>query len=286
MTPSRKNLPILITLTALLVVLVLGILAVQGLKSVLLEVTANSTNDKIYLATQCQNNSSVCREEIEKARAQYRGQKLGAVKLYQGTELGGSYFEIDSEAVLNLLIINLDTLPEGKIPVLIPNGTDIEKLDTHFIPAGSYANFNFNKAFSHHSGIFAPIISEITTPAQPIYMINDGTNVIEKFLLEKLLKHNNNIGGGDVKINDFLEFEQQVIIFSNYKEAIDYQKSVGDIKLALTTDIFGDTLEINRVFNNILVIFYWVTGFVTLLTIAALLDVVALRAKYLANVKK
>lgn len=273
---SRKSIPILIILAFLLVISALGIINIHGLRSTLFEITAATTDGKIYLLAECHNNSSTCHEETEKLCKQYDGKEIGTIKFYQKAPKLGGFYEINATAASKFLITSLDSVPENKIPVLVPDNVSPEKLDPNFMPVGTYVGSTiFNESAPQNvGGIFAPILSLINSQPKPIYMINDGSNKIEKFLLNQWSEANNHAEVSDTKINELISYEKQIITFDNYKQAINYQRKADKIKFALVDDIFGDTLAINYAFNQVLTVSYWVIGFIALLTVAAAVDVI------------
>lgn len=267
---NRKSVPILIVLVFLLIISTLGILVTSGLESTLLGITVTPTDGKVYLLASCSNNSNSCPEEIKKAREQHNGKEIGTIRSPQPRE----YYEISSSVVSDFLITNLDSVPEDKIPVLVPDNINPDELNPRFIPVGVYVGSIFREFDTLDAGIFAPILSQIMTQNKPVYLINDNTDKIEKFLLEEWSRYNDNTEDTNVGIDELLECEGQVIVFDSYRQALDFQRDADNIQYATVNDIFGDTLAIDYVFHTVLTIQYWITGFIALLTIAAAVDVI------------
>lgn len=276
---NRKSIPILIVLVFLLIISALGILVTSGLESTLFGITIAPTDGKVYLSARCHNNSDTCRTEIEKARARYDGEGVGTVKLYQKSPQLGGYFVIDASTASDFLITDLNSVPEDKIPVLIPDNIKPDDLDTRFAPVGVYVSSTFSESNTQAAGIFTPILNHITTQRKPIYMVNDGTDKIEKFLLTEWSQHTDDTENSNVKIAELLEYEEQVIVFDNYHQALDFQRDADNIQHATVSDAFGDTLAIDYTFSKVLTVQYWITGFITLLTVAAAVDVILYLSK-------
>lgn len=268
---DRRHLPVFVTLAILLGVLALSLFTIYSFKSVLLAVAANSTNGHVYLTTKCHNHPATCSEEIEKAREQYDGKNIGTLKLYQDAQLGGGYFVIDAKAVENLLFTKLSLVPENKIPVFVPAQVAPTQLNTQYLPVGSYLSPDFTRI---DAGVFTPITKQITTLEQKIYMIQDKTDKIEKFLLKQWSEHQQDSKPEASKLNNFLTSESTIVVFDDYQKALSYQKAADRIQFASTNSLFSNVLEINHIFNDAFIVLYTVTVIIALLTIAAAIDVI------------
>lgn len=205
----------------------------------------------------------------QKAREQHNGKEIGTIRSPQPRE----YYEISSSAVSDFLITNLDSVPEDKIPVLVPDDINPDELNPRFIPVGVYVGSIFREFDTLDAGIFTPILSQIITQHKPVYLINNNTEKIEKFLLEERSRYHNS-EDTNAGIDELLEYEGQVIVFDDYRQALDFQRDADNIQYATVNDIFGDTLAIDYTFSEVFTIQYWITGFIALLTIAAAADVI------------
>lgn len=226
------------------------ILATTSLENILLAMSTNNTSGKVYAATAC--HSSLCETEAENILAKHHGKLIGDLKSYQDINFKDSYHVISLSAVSSLLTAELTAVPNDKIPAFVPSTINPTELSQEFFTVGSYSPITPGQLQDIHAGVFAPVIGQLSpTYAPMIYLVDDGSQKIEKFLEAQKITDPERLTNPSASLDDFLDSTKQVIVFDNYHDAIDYQEDLRQIGHASVEDLFSDTLDIQRAFSLI-----------------------------------
>lgn len=226
------------------------ILATTSLENILLAMSTNGTGGKVYATTTC--HSSLCETEAENILAKHRGELIGDLKSYQDINFKDSYHVISLSAVSSLLTTELTAVPNDKIPAFVPSTINPAELSQEFFTVGSYSPITPEQLQEIHAGVFAPVIGQLSpTYAPAIYLVDDESQKIEKFLEAQKITDPEWIANPSANLDDFLDSTKQVIVFDNYHDAIDYQEDLHQIGHASVEDLFSNTLDIQRAFSLI-----------------------------------
>lgn len=226
------------------------VLATTSLENILLAMSTNGANGKVYATTSCR--SSLCEAETENVLAKHHGKPLGDLKLYQDTNFSGYYYVISLSAVSNLLTTELAAVPNDKIPAFVPSTTNPTELPQEFFTVGSYSPITPEQLQEIHAGVFAPAISQLSpTYAPAVYLVDDGSQKIEKFLEAQKITDPKQLTNPSANLDDFLDSTKLVVAFDNYHDAIAYQEDLHQIGHVSVEDLFSNTLDIRRAFSLI-----------------------------------
>lgn len=259
---TRHSIILTVVMAFLAGAVVLFAVALQSFKMVLLENSLSAAHGKAYFATEC--NASACEKSIEDARIRHHGELVGETRLYQDMAIGGGYNIISLSAISDFLIANPSEVPKDKVPVLVPSTQDSSKLPTQFFVVGSYDTNTLEDFRELKAGIFTPVFGELMPNFSPIYLVDDGSDKIQNFLSEQHLVNAEYAVLDSDNIEDFLEHERSVIVFTNSRDALNYEREISQIDYAITTELISNIVGIDYAFT---------TTYILLLTMLAILVV-------------